>query len=74
MVEAHPARRHGVGIDVVQEILGIYVAEGEVELPAQLPTDELRVLGEKEDPLAWSQADELSRKHRTPSLRDLHDR
>jgi hypothetical protein len=55
VVEAGPGRRHGVGVDVVHEVLDPQVLHAEVEIAAQLAADELGVLGQEEDALAGGQ-------------------
>ena len=53
VVEADPGRGHGVGVDVVQQVLDAEILHLQVELAAELPADELR------DP--WSGTERASR-------------
>ena len=64
VVEADPCRRHGVGVDVVEEIVDGEVAHPQIELAAELFADELRIFGEEENALARSEADRVGRSHR----------
>ena len=60
VVEADPRGRHDVGIDVVQQIVGEPERIGaKVELAAQLPSDQLRVLREKQDAFPRREPDDL---------------
>ena len=59
VAEADPGRGHGVRVDVVEEIVHPQVVHRQVELSGELPADEVRVLGQEEDPLAGGEADDL---------------
>ena len=69
MAEADPGRRHGVGVDVVQQVLDGQLLHAEVHLPAELPADQIGVFGEEEDPLAGGQPDGVRRLHSSRSCR-----
>ncbi len=63
-VEADPGRGHDVGVDVVEQVLDPQIGHPQVELAAQLAADQLRILGQEEDPLAGGQSDQLLGLHR----------
>ena len=63
VAEADPRRGHRVRIDVVEEIVHRQVVHPEVQLAAELAADQLRILGQEEDPLAGGQADDLGWLH-----------
>jgi hypothetical protein len=63
VAEADPGRGHGVGIDVVEQILDGQVCHAEVQLARELAADQVRVLGQEEDPLAGGQTDDLGGFH-----------
>jgi len=65
VVEAGPRRRHRVGVDVVEQILEPQILHPQVELAAQLPADELRILGQEEHALAARERDRIVRLHST---------
>ena len=59
VAEAHPRRRHRVGVDVVEQVLDLQVLHAEVERARQLAADRLGVLRQEEDPLPRRQRDAL---------------
>jgi hypothetical protein len=63
VVEAGPGRRHGVGVDVVHQVLDPQVFHAQVELAAQLAADLLRVPGEEQDALSGREGDRLAGLH-----------
>ena len=63
MLEAHPGRRHHVGVDVVEQLVDPEVVHGEVDLARELAPDQLRVLGQEEHPLSGGETDDLGRLH-----------
>ena len=56
VAEADPGRRHGVGVDVVEQVIHRQLRHRQVELSGQLAADQLGILGQEQDPLARSQA------------------
>jgi hypothetical protein len=49
MAEANPGRSHGIGIDIVEQIVNGELLHFEVQLAGELLANQLRVLGEEED-------------------------
>ena len=64
VVEADPGRGHGVGVDVVEQILDAKVLHLQVELAAELPADELGVFGQKKNALAGRKRHDFGWFHR----------
>jgi hypothetical protein len=57
VAEAHPGRRHDVGVDVVEQLGRIDVLHAQVELAAQLGADALRILGQEQHALRGVERD-----------------
>ena len=53
--EADPGRRHGVRVDVVEEIVDGQIRHAQIELALELPADEVRVFGQEQHPLTGCQ-------------------
>jgi hypothetical protein len=66
-IEADPRRRHRVGVDVVEQVLGAQVAHAQRQLAGELAPDQLRVLGQVQDPLAGGER-ELPRYRHLPTV------
>ena len=66
MIEADPGRRHGVGVDVVEEVLDRHVGHRQIELPGELAPNQVGVLGEEQDALTGGDSDPLRGPHRSP--------
>jgi hypothetical protein len=64
VVEADPGRGHGIGVDVVQQVVDRQILHREIQLTGELSPDELRILGQKEDPLSRGQGYGIGRFHR----------
>src|SRR5262249_27961063 len=66
-VEAGPRRGHGVGVDVVEQVVDGQVGHAQLQLAAQLTADQLRGLGEEQHPLAGGERDFRLRLHDLPA-------
>jgi hypothetical protein len=64
VIEARPGGSHGVRVDVVHEVLDPQVLHPQVELALELLADQVRVLGQKEDPLSGREGNRLAGSHR----------
>src|SRR6185312_15105809 len=54
-VEAHPRRRHRIGVDVVEQVLRTYVVHGQRQRAGELTADQIGILRQIEDALAGRQ-------------------
>jgi hypothetical protein len=63
VAEADPGRGHGVRVDVVQQVVDRQALHAEVQLAGKLAPDQLRILGQEEDPLAGGQTDDFGGLH-----------
>jgi hypothetical protein len=63
VVEADPRRRHRVGVDVVEEILGTDIFHVQRELTGELTADRVWILGQIENPLAGSERERPRNRH-----------
>src|SRR5262249_12015036 len=70
VVEAHPRRRHRVGVDVVEQLVGSEIAHLQRQRSCELLTDAIGILGEIEDALAGGERETSVRHRGAPYHRD----
>ena len=70
VVEAHPGRRHHVGVDVVEQLVGREVAHRQRERAGELLPDLLGVLRQIKDALARGERETAGRHGRTVPLKE----
>ena len=72
--EADPRRRHGIRVDVVEQLVDRQVAHAQIQLAAQLATDQLGILGQKQRSLVGREAYDLRWSHLFPCRNRLSER